>query len=161
MFRQLLKKKISGNFIFDGMLLMFINFLLLFSFGIIFGFLLFLEIFFFKSNVRLPFSPSVFIVMFALISICVWFLFGKEIGRVLKTKKIIKFLVINSIGSAPILLILIYENLLIGIKDTRNSSGCVRSLVAFSGVALSSIIFQFIFLASGIIWAKESKELKN
>lgn len=157
MFRQLLQKKISGNFIFDGMLLMFINFLLLFSFGIIFGFLLFLEIIFTKSNFKLPVSPSVFIVLFALISMYIWFIFGAELKKVLKTKQIIKFLIVNLIGSAPILLILIYENLLIGIKDTRNSNGCVRSLLAFSGVALSSIIFQFIFLAGGIIWAKEEK----
>ncbi|MFH1564994.1 MAG: hypothetical protein ABIC82_04040 [bacterium] len=156
MFTNLLKRKISSNFIFDGMMLMFINFSLLFSFGIIFGFCLFVEIIFSRLNIKMLFPPSVFIVLFGLISIYIWFIFGKEINRALKTKKTIKFLVINLIGSSPILLILIYENLLIGIREMRGSSGCVNGLVAFSSIALGSMIFQFIFLLGGVLWANEN-----
>lgn len=156
MLTKLLKRKISSNFIFDGMMLMFINFSLLFSFGIIFGFCLFVEIIFSRLDIKMLFPPSVFIVLFGLISIYIWFIFGKEINRALKTKKIMKFLIINLIGSSPIFLILIYENLLIGIREMRGSSGCVNGLVAFSSIALGSMIFQFIFLLGGVLWANEN-----
>lgn len=155
MFTKLLKRKISGNFIFDGMILMFINFFLLFSFGIIFGFFLFLEIAFSRIGIKMPFSPLVFIVLFGLISVYIWFIFGTHIHRALKRRKIVKFLFINSIGSSPILLVLIYENLLIAIREMRGSNSCISGLVAFSTIAFGSMIFQFIFLLGGILWARE------
>lgn len=154
MLTKLLKRKISGNFIFDGMILMFINFCLLFSFGIIFGTFLVIEIIFARIDIKMLFPPSVLIVFFGLISIYVWFIFGTEIKRALKTKKAIKFLIINLIGSSPILLILIYENLLIGIREMRGSNGCVNGIVVFSSIALGSMVFQFIFLLGGILWTQ-------
>jgi hypothetical protein len=153
---KLLKQKLSGNFIFDGILLMFINFVLLFSFGIIFGFLLLSRIILARYGRELPFSPQTVIILFALISIYIWFIFGHELRRVLTSNKLLKALIINLIGASPIMLVFIYENLLIGLKETRSSGGCVGGLIVFSSIAIGSMVFQLVALLGGVVWGRKT-----
>jgi len=152
---KLVKKKLSGNFIFDGILLMFVNIILMFAFGVIFGLML---LWGFVLNKQLPVSPNVFVVLFGLVSIYVWFMFGNALSEVLKTNRLLKVLIINLIGAAPIVLVLIYQNLLIGFRETRISNSCVGGLLVFSLLAAGSIFFQIVSLMGGVLWRSELKK---
>ena len=82
-----------------------------------------------RSGHELPFSPQAVIVLFALISIYIWFIFGHELRRVLKSNKLLKVLIISLIGSAPIMLVFIYENLLEEIYAVTTTENVKRKLI--------------------------------
>lgn len=151
MLLKLIARKLTGNFIFDGILLMMLNFLLMFAFGIIFELLFLWNLVF--SEMRLTFLSKTLIVFFTLICLSVWLVFGKSLSIKLIKHRWLKVLLLSIIGSAPIILVFIYANLLFSIEGVRRSISCSGGLLVFSFIALSAIIAQTILLIFGMGWS--------